>query len=164
MRTIEISLYTSVRATERVERVVSAIENLFPGLIMDIRDDRIEAYDGPDSLRTFHRLLRAQKILDTARSVLLAGRVGNSYQFRLNKQAAFMGMVSFPPDEEPLGSLHVQITGGERLVDWLAPRTENGVPIEEIEIDEIDRHGINADRVEPSLPEPAWVKPDLKGE
>lgn len=137
IRTIEVSLYTSVRATERVEKVVSAIENIFPGLIMDIRGDRIEAYNGPDSLSTFHRLLREQKILDTARSVLIAGRVGSTFQFRLNKQAAFMGRVSFPPDEEPLGSLHVQITGGERLVDWLAPRTENGLPVEEIGFDEI---------------------------
>jgi predicted RNA binding protein with dsRBD fold (UPF0201 family) len=117
-----------------MEKVVSAIENIFPGLIMDILDDRIEAYDGPDSLLTFHKLLREQKILDTARSVMFTGRVGDAVQFRLNKQAAFMGLVSFPPDEEPLGSIHVQITGDERLVDWLAPQTENGVPIEEIDL------------------------------
>jgi predicted RNA binding protein with dsRBD fold (UPF0201 family) len=134
MRTIEVTVRSSVQPTERMEKVVYAIENIFSGLIMDILDDRIEAYDGPDSLLTFHRLLREQKILDTARSVMLTGRVGNAVQFRLNKQAAFMGLVSFPPDEEPLGSIHVQITGDERLVDWLAPQTENGVPIEEIDL------------------------------
>jgi hypothetical protein len=134
MRTIEVTVHSSVRPTERIEKVVRAIENIFPGLIMDILDDRIEAYDGPDSLLTLHRLLREQKILDTARSVMLTGRVGDAVQFRLNKQAAFMGLVSFPPDEEPLGSIHVQITGDERLVDWLAPQTENGVPIEEIDL------------------------------
>jgi predicted RNA binding protein with dsRBD fold (UPF0201 family) len=117
-----------------MEKVVRAVENIFPGLIMDILDDRIEAYDGPDSLLTLHRLLREQKILDTARSVMLTGRVGNAVQFRLNKQAALMGLVSFPPDEEPLGSIHVQIIGEERMVDWLAPQTENGVPIEEIDL------------------------------
>jgi predicted RNA binding protein with dsRBD fold (UPF0201 family) len=121
-----------------VERVVSAIEKIFPGLIMDIREDRIDAYDGPESLRNFHKLLREQRILDTARSVLLDGRVGNTIQFRLSKQAAFMGKVSFPPDEESLGSLHIQITGGERLVDWLAPMTENGIPVEEIDLDEAE--------------------------
>jgi predicted RNA binding protein with dsRBD fold (UPF0201 family) len=118
-----------------VEKVVLAIENIFPGLIMDIRDDRIEAYDGLESLQTFHRLLREQRILDTARSIMLSGRVGNTIQFHLNKQAAFMGVIGFPPDEEPLGSIHVQITGGERLVDWLAPNTVNGVPVEEIDLD-----------------------------
>lgn len=129
-------MYTSVRPTERVEKVVSAMEKIFPGLIMDIRDDRIEAYDGADALQTFHKLLREQRILDTARSVMRAGSVGDAVQFRLNKQAAFMGKVSFPPDEEPLGSLHVQIKGGKRIVDWLAPKTENGIPIEEIDLQE----------------------------
>jgi predicted RNA binding protein with dsRBD fold (UPF0201 family) len=135
MRTIEISVHVSVRPTERVENVVSAIENIFPGLVMDIREDRIEAYDGPDSMINFHRLLREQKILDTARSVMTNGLVGDAVQFRLNKQAAFMGKVNFPPEEEPLGSLHIQITGGERVIDWLAPQTEGGMPVEEIDLD-----------------------------
>jgi predicted RNA binding protein with dsRBD fold (UPF0201 family) len=135
MRTIEISVHASVRPTERVENVVSAIENIFPGLVMDIREDRIEAYDGPDSMINFHRLLREQKILDTARSVMTNGLVGDAVQFRLNKQAAFMGKVNFPPEEEPLGSLHIQITGGERVIDWLAPQTEGGMPVEEIDLD-----------------------------
>jgi predicted RNA binding protein with dsRBD fold (UPF0201 family) len=138
MRTIEISVHVSVRPTERVENVVSAIENIFPGLVMDIREDRIEAYDGPDSMISFHRLLREQKILDTARSVMTNGLVGDAVQFRLNKQAAFMGKVNFPPEEEPLGSLHIQITGGERVIDWLAPQTEGGVPVEEIDLEEVN--------------------------
>ncbi|VVB68250.1 RNA binding protein [uncultured archaeon] len=142
MTTIEVSVYTSVRPTERVEKVVSAIEKIFPGLIMDIRDDRIDAYSGPDALQAFHTLLREQRILDTARSVMLAGSVGDAVQFRLNKQAAFMGKVSFPPDEEPLGSLHVQIKGGKRIVAWLAPKTENGNPIEEINLEEAEQ-GVN---------------------
>ncbi len=121
-----------------MENVVSAIENIFPGLVMDIREDRIEAYDGPDSMTNFHKLLRDQKILDTARSVMINGRVGNATVFRLNKQAAFMGKVNFPPVEEPLGSMHVQITGGERVIDWLAPQTEGGEPIEEIDLEDID--------------------------
>ena len=120
-----------------MEKVVSAIENIFPGLIMDIRADRIEAYNGLESLKTLHELLRKQEILDTARSVMRRGLVGNTAAFQLNKQAALMGFVSFPPEEEPLGSLHVQITGGERVINWLAPETENGVPIREIDASEL---------------------------
>jgi uncharacterized protein len=134
MRTIEVTICSSVRPTERVELVVSAIENIFSGLIMDIRADRIYAYNGPDSLKTLHELLRRQEILDTGRSVMLRGLVGDTTEFQLSKQAALMGIVSFPPEEEPLGSLHVQITGGERVIDWLAPETENGVPIKEIDL------------------------------
>ncbi|MFZ3149960.1 MAG: RNA-binding domain-containing protein [Methanothrix sp.] len=137
MRTIEVTICSSVRPTERVEKVVSAIENIFPGLIMDIRGDKIEAYNGPDSLKTLHELLRRQEILDTARKVLLRGLVGNTTAFQLSKQAALMGVVSFPPEEEALGSLHVQITGGEGVINWLAPETENGVPVREIDLSEL---------------------------
>lgn len=135
---IEVAVYSSVRPTERVEKVASAIEKIFPGMIMDIRADRIEAYDGLESLRNLHSLLREQSILDTARGVMLRGRVGEAVSFQLNKQAAFMGIVSFPPEEEPLGSLHIQIMGGEMVINWLAPETENGVPINEIELEEAD--------------------------
>jgi uncharacterized protein len=120
-----------------VELVVSAIENIFSGLIMDIRADRIVAYNGSDSLKTLHKLLRRQEILDTARLVMLRGLVGNTTRFQLSKQAALMGFVSFPPEEEPLGSLHVQIIGGESVINWLAPETENGVPIREIDLIEL---------------------------
>ncbi len=130
-------MHSLVRPTERLEKVVSAIEEIFPGLIMDIREDRIEAYDGVDSLKKFHRLLRDQQILDTARSVMTNGLLGDTVQFRLNKQAALMGKVNFPPEEEPLGSIHVQVTGGEQVINWLAPRTENGVPISEIELEDL---------------------------
>jgi predicted RNA binding protein with dsRBD fold (UPF0201 family) len=137
MRTIEVAICSSVKPTERIDKVVSAIEKIFPGLIMDIRTDRIEAYDGPESLRTVYELLRRQQILDTARSVMLRGLVGDDICFSLNKQAALMGFVSFPTEEEPLGSLHVKITGGERVIDWLAPRTENGIPVQETELEEL---------------------------
>lgn len=132
MATIEVSVHSRVRPTEIVEKVVLAIENIFPGLSMDIQDDRIDSHGGIESLNTFHKLLREQRILDTSRSVMLHGRLGESIQFRINKQAALMGKINFPLEEEPLGSIHVQITGDDQVMEWLAPRTENGVPVQEI--------------------------------
>jgi len=148
MRTIEIFVSSPVRPTERVDRVVSAIENIFPGLVMDIRSDRIEAYDGPKSLRVIHELLRGQKILDAARSEMMRGLQGEATSFRLNKQAALMGIVSFPAEEEPLGSLHVRITGGERVIDWLAPQTEQGIPVMETDLAELKGSGMDGLRME----------------
>ncbi len=104
---------------------------------MDIRSDRIEAYDGPDSLKLLYEILRRQKILDSARSEMLRGLEEGTITFRLNKQAALMGFVSFPAEEEPLGSIHVKITGGERVLDWLAPKTENGIPVIEMDLAEL---------------------------
>ena len=138
MAKVEVSVNVPVRPTEKVDKVVSAIEKIFPGLTMDMRGDRIEAYDGMESLRNLHKLLRDQMILDTARAVMIEGRVGTTIQFSLNKQAAYIGKVNFPFEEEPLGSIHVQITGGDQIIDWLAPETEDGVPIREIETGEDD--------------------------
>jgi hypothetical protein len=136
MAKVEVSVNVPVRPTEKVDKVVSAIEKIFPGLTMDMRGDRIEAYDGMESLRNLHKLLRDQMILDTARAVMIEGRVGTTIQFSLNKQAAYIGKVNFQFEEEPLGSIHVQITGGDQIIDWLAPETEDGVPIREIEAGE----------------------------
>jgi predicted RNA binding protein with dsRBD fold (UPF0201 family) len=51
-----------------------------------------------------------------------------------------MGKINFPLEEEPLGSIHVQITGDDLVIDWLAPRTENGVPVQEIAAPEKARY------------------------
>ena len=55
-----------------------------------------------------------------------------------------MGMVNFPPEEEPLGSIHVQITGDDLVIDWLSPMTENGVPVKEIELPELGPQEIDS--------------------
>lgn len=139
VKTINVAVYSLVNPTERVERVASAIERIFPGLIINIEDNRIEAHGGPEAIENFRKLLREQRILDTARSIMFEGKIGNKIQFSLNKQAAFMGKLSFPPEEEPLGSIHVQISGSDEMIDWLAPRTKDGRPIREIDLAEVSR-------------------------
>ncbi len=135
---IEVTVRALVKPTERVERVVAAIERIFPGLTLDIREDVVQGYGGAASLIRFHKILREERILDTARSVMLAGRIGDSYQFRISKPGAFMGRVGFPPEEEPLGSIHVEISGGYNIIDWLAPRTVDGKPVIEVDLDEVE--------------------------
>jgi predicted RNA binding protein with dsRBD fold (UPF0201 family) len=134
----EISLFARIRPTEDCRRVAKAVDNIFPGLRIVISGDRLEAAGDAEALTNFHRLLRQQRILDTARATMLQNRLGNAVQFRLGKQAAFAGRVNFPFDEEPLGSLHVQIAGGAKMIDWLAPATEDGVPIREITLAEAE--------------------------
>jgi len=136
MNKIEVSVMTSVRPTESTEKVAKAIENLFFGLDLDIGESLVEGRGGIDSLKTFHRLLREQRILDTARAVLLRGTIGDDIQFRLSKQAATVSRINFPPEEEMLGSIHVNINGPDWLLDWLAPKTAEGKPIEEIELED----------------------------
>jgi len=136
MNTVEVLIQVPIKPTESPEKVTKAVENIFPDLDFEWEKTQLKAKGGMGSLKTFHRLLREQRILDTARSVLFRGRLGDAFQFRLNKQAATVGKINFPSEEEPLGSIHVQIIGSEMLIDWLAPQTVDGKPIEEVKLED----------------------------
>lgn len=138
---ITVSVFALVYPTEVQEKVAAAIVNLIPVelKLADFGVPRLYGEGGIESLRKLHMLLRENRILDTARQVLLAGVEGDTTQFRLNKQVALMGKVNFPAGEETLGSIHVEISaesGDEllKIIDWLAPGTVDGKPVEEIEL------------------------------
>lgn len=141
MLDVRLTVSAIVFPTERRERVEEAVLNIFPGLelrylVQEGFPDRVEGKGGLDSLRNLHLLLREERILDTARSVLLEGRRGNSIEFRLSKQVAFVGKANFPPAEETLGSIYVTVEADDPMlvIDWLAPQTLEGKPIREIEL------------------------------
>ena len=74
-----MQVHVLVKPTERADRVALAVDRIFPNLILDIRDDRVQGYGGLDNLLRLHGLLREQRILDTARSVMLAGTLWSSF-------------------------------------------------------------------------------------
>lgn len=141
---LTICVSALVHPTELEAKVRTAVMNIFQ-IELVLRDFGIPQVYGEgdvESLRKFHRLLREQSILDTARHILKDGIddiEGNSTQFRLNKQVAFMGKVNFPAGDEALGSLYVEISAGNaadlmNIIDWLAPETVDGKPVREIEL------------------------------
>ncbi len=138
---VKVTVSALVYPTELEERVEKAVTNLFP-LELHIEDFGTPRFLGNgdiESLRPLHQRLREERILDTARHVLMSGISGNTAQFRLNKQVAFVGKVNFPAGEESLGSIYVEITAENReellkIIDWLAPKTVEGKPVEEIEL------------------------------
>ncbi len=132
---VTLRVSTPVYPTEVEEKVRTAVTNIFP----------IEPYQGLygegnlESLRKLHLLLREERILDTARSIFLAGMEGNAIKFHLNKQAAFVRKVNFSTGNESLGSIDVEISAENKkdlfkIIDWLAPQTVEGKPVEEIEL------------------------------
>jgi len=134
---VKLEVEAEVRKTEDPEKVKKAILSIFPGLQLDIKKDVI-CGEGSDVmlLSRFRELLRKQAILDAARSVMNAGVSDeNSMCFRLNKQAAFVGKVSFTNGESPMGPIVVKIWAEDlkRMIDYLAPKTKNGVPLYEID-------------------------------
>jgi hypothetical protein len=124
-----------VKPTEAREKVEAAVKKIFPTLELKQSGDSVVGESADvGSLSRLHQLLRQQMILDSARSAMRAGKQGETTQFMLNKQVAFVGRVSFTNGESPLGPIVVTLEAPDidRLIDYLAPRTQEGRPIREI--------------------------------
>jgi hypothetical protein len=132
---LRLHVEVEVRATESEEKVRTAVKNIFPTLELQLIEGRLVGESTEvHTLTRFHQLLRRQMILDATRSVMFGGKRGNTLRIMLNKQAAFIGKISFTDGESPLGPIVVVLEAADigRLIDYLAPRTKNGKPIEEI--------------------------------
>lgn len=123
---VELVARASIFPTEDLERVSKAFLNLFP-------DAEVTALDGQVEVRTadlsrFKQLIRNHKILDSTRAVMLRGIDGQTISFQLNKQAAFVGKISFAEGKVPMGPIAVEISVAdpEALIDDVAPSTING--------------------------------------
>ncbi len=119
---LEVSLRARCFPTEDRERVLRAILLLFPDATL-AGDDTIEGR--AKSLDIFAEILRRQRIRDSARSILRKGTSGNSTTFRLNKQVAAIGKVSFSEESHALGDIEVKIVSDDiiRVIDKIAPDT-----------------------------------------
>ena len=119
VRMKEIEITVMVYPTEVEERVRTAVLNLFPDAEIETMESGLSAK--ASSLEVFSTKLRDQRIRDTARSVLHRLKSGDSINFTLNKQAAFVGKVNFTEGDSLLGDLEVKIPTDEpdALIDRL---------------------------------------------
>ncbi len=136
---IETTVSTLLFPTELEEKVRQAVDNVFPGINLTLikKEGYVDRLEGmAPELDTLHHLLRTQKILDTARKSMYSGKKGKEIEIQLNKQTALIGYVNFLDHDVPLGGIDVTIVSDEpeRIIDWLAPRTSEGRPIEEISL------------------------------
>ena len=105
---VDVQVTAPVRDTEVTDRVADAINNLFP-------EAAIEPYPGEliasgHSMETFSERLHEQAILDTARGAFFDGHEGDTFGFRLKKQAASEGVVNFAVGgDSELGDIHVRV-------------------------------------------------------
>ena len=124
-----VTIRAPLRPTEDVEKIRTAILNLFPVSAITSDTDQVRATT--DSLERFKTMIRNQKILDSIRNKLLAGISSDSTTISLNKQAAVVNRVSLSEGRTPLGHIEVTIESEdiERLIDEIAPRTVDGVEV-----------------------------------
>jgi len=119
---LEIRLTTKCFPTEDRETIAGAITSLFPDAIVR-GDELIDATSA--SVEAFAEQLKRQRIRDAARAVMRRGLRGNATSFRLNKQVAAVGKISFSEETHPLGDIEVTISSDniDSLIDSIAPNT-----------------------------------------
>jgi len=129
---VRVTVESLVNPTEDEAKVQRALHNLFPSAPIERisrSDDTVtlEAHGiGLGFLATLRSLIKQERIRTAARTVLLRRAGGRGLQLYLNKQAAFVGRVSFcePSGESPHGPISIRIEAADlqAVVDFLASK------------------------------------------
>ncbi|MEM0377897.1 MAG: RNA-binding domain-containing protein [Thermosphaera sp.] len=125
---VKIEVEAEVRATEEVEKVKKAVENVYRGDLVVVRDGENTFVKSLSvdimSLEPLRKLIRVQQIGPAAKSYLLRRINDNQLTILLHKQAAFASRVSFVDDsrESPMGPIKIVVTGDnlDEVVKYLA--------------------------------------------
>jgi predicted RNA binding protein with dsRBD fold (UPF0201 family) len=129
---VDVEIRAPIQPTEVPDRVVRAVESIFPEAAVERTPEAVRGES--HSLAHFSDRLHQQAILDTARAQFFETLAGETFTFRLKKQAAFEGTVTFAVGEaDELGEIDVRVTvqepDAEAFVDHVAPPTVDGVPV-----------------------------------
>jgi predicted RNA binding protein with dsRBD fold (UPF0201 family) len=132
MPTVTVS--APLHASEDPAKLEAAVRRLFPDArVARAADGMFEAK--ASSLDSFGEAISKQRIMDAARHELLGGldEARRSSTFRISKQAAAAGKVSFAVAGSPLGDFGVTVEDSdvEGLLKAIAPRTVKGFPVSE---------------------------------
>ncbi len=133
---VKVTVECAVNPTEDEDKVERALHKIFPSAPIEriVKTDdkllfRING-SGAEFVTTFRSLLKQERIRAAARSILLSGTIGHRIRIYLNKQAAFVGHVSFceSEGESPHGPISVEIESPdpESIIDFLTSRPEQG--------------------------------------
>ena len=136
---MRLRVEAEVRPTEDLEKVRKAILNIFS--IEDFRVVEVGEYKvlvgesgSITSLLKLREMIVRGKIADTARRIIAKNSTERHISFKINKQAAFAGKLSFVEDdrESSLGpiSVFIESRDSKELIDWLAPNTQEKVMME----------------------------------
>jgi predicted RNA binding protein with dsRBD fold (UPF0201 family) len=123
MDMLHITAEAVCHPTEDREKVHQALLNLLPDAQFEDAERAVTARS--PSGEALREAILNQHIRDTARSVMRRGTRGNHAAFTLNKQAAFMGKVSFIEGPVALGGIEVSVESDdiEGAIDYLAEST-----------------------------------------
>ena len=126
---LQIVIKTPVHPTEDKAKVAQCLNNILDKPVIKEEDNYlIVRGEHQKILATIRAKLGQQRIGDTARKIFLRNLSPPTFEFYLNKQAAFTGRVNFvtnPDREDYLGPITVTVTAEEvqKVIDWLAGST-----------------------------------------
>ncbi|MEM4189071.1 MAG: RNA-binding domain-containing protein [Candidatus Caldarchaeum sp.] len=121
---LAVKVTAAVNPTESMEKVVKAVLNIFPKASVEKEHERVTAIvDSLEGLEKLRMIIRSRRIRNTARMLLSKNISGNTVTFYLNKQAAYVGRLSFFEAGEvmALGPIEVRIESDkvEETIRWL---------------------------------------------
>jgi hypothetical protein len=134
--TVTVTAETPVEPTEDEKKVERALLKLFPSGRPERRTedgctvDLVVRGSGLEFLSCLRNLIRQDRIRSTARAVFLRNARDRVLRIYLNKQAAFMGRVSFcaPVGESPYGPISIEVETEEMqaVIDYIAANPREG--------------------------------------
>ena len=129
--TEKIEVSVPVYPSEDINKVKQAVSNLIttPNF-NEIQINGITyltcVLEGLSELDKLREMMKKERIQNAARRLLRKDRSRDTLVFFLNKQAAYVGRLSFsdPAGESPLGPIRFKIvsTDIDLIIDWIAPR------------------------------------------
>ncbi|MEM4970586.1 MAG: RNA-binding domain-containing protein [Sulfolobales archaeon] len=136
---MRIRVEAEVRPTEDIEKVRKALSNLFN--LESYRVAEVGTYkviigesSSITSLLKIREIIVRERIADTARRIFSRSAVDKYLSFKINKQAAYAGKLSFVEEdrESSMGPINVFIEAKDikKLIDWLAPNTPEKIASE----------------------------------
>jgi len=134
---LDVTAEAAVEPTEDEKKVERTLLKVFPSGRIEKRTDQGNVVglfvhgSSLEFLATLRNLIRQDRIRSTARVIFLRSAQENVLRIHLNKQAAFMGRVSFcaPVGESPHGPISIKVESDamQTVVDFLA-----AIPVQDL--------------------------------
>ena len=122
----KITVRARVNPTEDLDKVITAISNIFIFDEIEIGEGYVSVTGKMDSLLDLRESLKNRKIRDTAQRIFLKSAEGNIITFSLSKQAALVSVPNLIDREmSALGEIDVTIQPDdvERFIDWMTAKS-----------------------------------------
>ncbi len=114
-----------VNPTEDVDKVITAVSNIFEYDELEIEEGYIIVTGDKESLMDLRESLKSRKIRDTAERMFVKGTEGDRIIFSLSKQAALISIPNFVDREmSALGEIDVTIETDdvEAFINWMTAK------------------------------------------